>query len=137
MHQLEIAYLQDLRTQSLHIKSNKMVITDAPVDNHGKGEAHSPTDLLCSALGSCMLTIMGIEAQKINIVLDGTSATIEKVMQATPRRVSAVKIHIQLKTNKALTKDEFEHLKQSAISCPVALSLNAQLRQEVTFVLSE
>ena len=86
-HQIEIIYSGELRTWSTHLKSGDDIITDAPVDNQGKGEAFSPTDLVASALGSCMLTIMGITANTQNINIDGTSARVKKVMGEDPRRI--------------------------------------------------
>ena len=85
-------YLGDLRTESIHLKSGKVLLTDAPVDNNGKGEAFSPTDLLAAALCSCMMTIMGIKAKKEGYNLEGLSAEVIKVMHDAPRKVKAIKI---------------------------------------------
>ena len=83
-------YLGDLRTENIHVQSGNKVITDAPCDNQGKGEFFSPTDLLATALGSCILTIMGIKARDNNIDLKGTEMEITKIMASGPRRVSEV-----------------------------------------------
>ena len=93
-HQIEIIYSGELRTWSTHLKSSDDIITDAPVDNQGKGEAFSPTDLVASALGSCMLTIMGITANTQNINIDGTYATVKKVMGEEPRRIAEIHLDI-------------------------------------------
>ena len=94
MHQIEIEYKGNLRTESVHLKSGQKLITDAPVDNKGKGEAFSPTDLTASALGSCMLTIMGITAESRDIDISGARAEIEKVMGTNPRRITRIIINI-------------------------------------------
>ncbi|MEO8795868.1 MAG: OsmC family protein, partial [Daejeonella sp.] len=92
MATIETKYLGDLRTEATHNLSGNKIITDAPLDNQGKGEAFSPTDLLAASLGSCMLTIMGISAREHNINMEGTTCSIAKIMSAEPRRVSEIKI---------------------------------------------
>lgn len=87
-------YKGELRTEAIHVKSENKIITDAPVDNHGKGEAFSPTDLVCAALGSCMLTVMGIEAGKEGIDMEGMQATVHKIMSSSPRKITKIKIRI-------------------------------------------
>ena len=86
----KITYSGDLRTNAIHVRSSQGIITDAPVDNQGKGEAFSPTDLVCSALCSCMMTIMGQVAVRENILLEGVTAEVTKVMSASPRKISDV-----------------------------------------------
>ena len=122
MHQILIEYKGNLRTESLHIKSGKKLITDAPLDNKGKGEAFSPTDLTASALGSCMLTIMGITADSRDINISGTRAEIEKVMGTNPRRITKIIINIYFHIK--LTKQEKQLFEKSALSCPVHRSLH-------------
>jgi uncharacterized OsmC-like protein len=95
MATIHTSYLGDLRTEAEHLQSGNKLITDAPLDNNGKGEAFSPTDLLAASLGSCMLTIMGIAARTHNMSIEGTIASITKIMAAEPRRVS--EIHIEVK----------------------------------------
>src|SRR6185295_2739456 len=95
----KIVYSGNLRTEATHLRSGKTVITDAPVDNNGKGEAFSPSDLLATSLGSCMLTIMGIVATNNNINIDGTTAEITKIMESNPRRVSEVVVEIKMNGN--------------------------------------
>jgi putative redox protein len=125
-------YLGSLRTQAVHTRSGNTILTDAPTDNNGKGEAFSPTDLLCSALCSCMMTIMGIMAEREKIDLKGLKAEVVKVMVENPRKVKEVQIAF---THSGLnaTSDQKEKLKRAALTCPVALSLSDSLTQTVTF----
>src|SRR3954468_14702943 len=85
-------YLGELRTESVHVKSGNTIITDAPTDNNGKGEAFSPTDLVCAALSSCMMTIMGQVAEREKVDLTGMTTEITKVMSASPRRISEIHV---------------------------------------------
>ncbi|MCS7018115.1 MAG: OsmC family protein [Cytophagales bacterium] len=125
-------YLGDLRTESIHIKSGTRIITDAPTDNHGKGEAFSPTDLVCAALASCKMTIMGILANREGIDLQGLSCEIEKVMATNPRRISEIKITFSL-PNSQLTEKQRTMLINAANTCPVALSLHPDLKRTVVY----
>ncbi|MFY0687961.1 MAG: OsmC family protein [Cyclobacteriaceae bacterium] len=131
MH-FKTTYLGQLRTQATHVASDTQIITDAPTDNHGKGETFSPTDLVATALTSCMITIMGIEANKLGIELEGITASTQKVMGISPRKVSKVKIEFFWETCE-LSDERRTHLKQKALTCPVALSLHPDLVQDVTF----
>lgn len=126
-------YLGELRTSNLHEQSGSEILTDAPVDNHGKGETFSPTDLVSAALGACMTTIMGIEARKINADLTGLTYDVQKVMNANPRRIREIKIHFSMPDNHSLTPEQISHLKEKGLSCPVALSLSEELTQTITF----
>ncbi len=92
----KVVYKGDLRTEATHLASGKTIITDAPVDNEGKGEAFSPTDLVATALASCIITVMGIVARRNDIEMDETTAEIEKIMSVNPRRIGEVKIKIYL-----------------------------------------
>ena len=130
-HQIEIIYSGELRTWSTHLKSGDDIITDAPVDNQGKGEAFSPTDLVASALGSCMLTIMGITANTQNINIDGTSARVKKVMGEDPRRIS--EIHLAITFIQPLGDKHRAILERAAHHCPVSKSLHPDLKEVVTF----
>lgn len=133
MATVETQYLGGLRTQATHLQSGNEIITDAPVDNNGKGEAFSPTDLVAAALASCMMTIMGIEAQKMGIEFTAIHAATTKVMKANPRKIAAIKISFsQLQSNGS--QEQIAMLKKAALSCPVALSLDPEIRQEVEFV---
>lgn len=132
METIKINYEGDLRTNAVHLKSGNALITDAPTDNQGKGEAFSPTDLLATALGSCMMTIMGIHAKKNNIKLDKVSAKVTKIMAANPRRVSELIIEFTIAGNQ-ITEDQKKGLEDSAINCPVAKSIHPDLIQRVIF----
>lgn len=128
----KIVYNGQLRTEATHLRSGKTIITDAPVDNNGKGEAFSPTDLLATSLGCCMITIMGMVADKNNINIDGTAIEITKVMAANPRRVSEIIVEFTMNGNQYSDKEK-ELLEQAAHTCPVALSLSSELKQTVVF----
>ncbi|MCS6823234.1 MAG: OsmC family protein [Cytophagaceae bacterium] len=134
-HQIYVCYKGGLTTESTHLKSGKVIHTDAPTDNHGKGASHSPTDLVCSALASCMLTVMGIYAQRENIDIDGTEAHVTKIMANAPRRISEIKIYMHIPENKVdlLTDKHKEILKRTAETCPVALSLHPEIKQILVF----
>lgn len=125
-------YQGDLRTEVTHLRSGNTLITDAPPDNNGKGEAFSPTDLTCVSLNSCMMTLMGMLAQRENINLAGLKSEIIKVMEANPRKISAIHINF-FHDNLVATPVQKEKLKRAALSCPVALSLPDTLQQIVTF----
>lgn len=125
-------YLGDLRTEVTHIKSGNKIITDAPPDNNGKGEAFSPTDLTCASLNSCMMTLMGILANREQIDLRGMTSEIVKVMAASPRKISEVHITFSHPSLNA-TPEQKEKLKRAALTCPVALSLSDELKQVVHF----
>lgn len=133
MPTIEGKYLGSLRTEAVHLKSGNRIITDAPVDNQGKGEAFSPTDLVSAALGSCMLTIMGIVAEREGISLEGLALENTKHMAAEPRRISRIEIHFSWKAKPQLTDTQIQKLKNAALTCPVALSLHPDIKQEVTF----
>ncbi|SOD18126.1 OsmC family protein [Pedobacter xixiisoli] len=128
----KIIYNGDLRTTSVHLKSGKEIITDAPTDNQGKGEAFSPTDLLATSLGNCMLTIIGIAAKSHGFNIDGTTAEITKVMAENPRRVGEIHVGLQFPANNYTDKEK-AIIEKSAKTCPVAYSLHPDIKQEVTF----
>ncbi|HMQ00574.1 MAG TPA: OsmC family protein [Cyclobacteriaceae bacterium] len=132
MHSMTITYMGGLRTEGSHLKSGNKVITDAPPDNNGKGEAYSPTDLVCNALAACMMTLMGIQANKEQIDLSGMYAEITKVMDSNPRKIKEIIIHFQ-KENLQATDLQKEKLKRAALTCPVALSLSENLQQTISF----
>ena len=113
--------------------SLSLSITDAPVDNNGRGEAFSPSDLVCAALGSCMLTIMGIVAERNSINLEGTKMEITKKMVADPRRISEIVIEFNMPAGISYSDKEKALLENAAKTCPVALSLHPDINQNVTF----
>ena len=131
-HSIENIYLGELRTQSKHLKSSDVIITDAPTDNNGKGGAFSPTDLVASALCSCMTTVMGICAEKNNFELPVSTSYVTKIMQSHPRRISKIIIEINFDKNN-LSDQQKEKLVAVAKGCPVAQSLSSDLIQEVKF----
>ena len=124
-------YTGQLRTEATHNASGNVLITDAPVDNHGRGEAFSPTDLVSTALGSCMMTIMGIVAERHSLDLTSVTYDVTKHMSAEPRRISQIDVHFRLPAS--LTDKGRALLERAARTCPVALSLNPDIRQEVQF----
>ncbi|MGV3508401.1 MAG: OsmC family protein [Sphingobacteriaceae bacterium] len=126
-----ISYLGDLRTEATHIRSGEKIITDAPVDNKGKGEAFSPTDLLATSLGVCMITVMGIAARDRNINMDGTTCSITKVMAADPRRVG--EIHAEISFPYAFNEKERAVLEHAAKTCPVFYSLHPDIKKIISF----
>lgn len=125
-------YMGDLRTEVTHLKSGNRLISDAPPDNEGKGEAFSPTDLTCASLCSCMMTIMGIVARRENIDLRGLEAVVTKHMASGPRRIAGIDIDFK-HPNLQVTEKQKEKLKNAALTCPVALSLHQDIKQSVTF----
>jgi putative redox protein len=125
-------YLGGLRTEVTHLKSGNKIITDAPPDNNGKGEAFSPTDLTCASLNSCMMTLMGILAEREGIDLTGLHSEIVKIMDSSPRKIAEVQITFT-HNNLQATDVQKEKLKRAALTCPVALSLDPSLKQTVTF----
>ncbi len=132
MPHIKSSYLGELRTEDIHLKSSNRIITDAPTDNHGKGEAFSPTDLVCAALSSCMITIIGIRARKHQIELEGLEADVTKFMTSDPRQISKIQVSFRLKSTNA-TPEQLTMLKKAALTCPVALSINPAIEQDVSF----
>jgi len=128
----KVTYEGGLRTKARHIQSGNSIVTDAPVDNQGKGEAFSPTDLVATALASCMLTIMGIVAERNSIELKGTTAEVEKIMGTMPRKISEIKIKILF--NKNFDKKTKRKLESAALTCPVSNSLNKNLEESIKFI---
>jgi putative redox protein len=133
METAKTKYLGDLRTEIVHLRSGSVIITDAPVDNKGKGENFSPTDLVASALGSCMLTIMGIAAREHNFSIDGTTCSITKIMTDNPRKIGEIIIELDFTANSYSDKQKkiLEHISKT---CPVALSLHESVIQNVTLL---
>jgi len=134
MSRANIVYQNNLRTETEHIASGEKIITDAPVDNNGKGEAFSPTDLVATALGSCMITIMAISANKYDIDMSGTNASVKKIMGSDPRRISEISIDINM--NKNIEEKDRKRLERSALTCPVHKSLHPDLEKKIRFIYS-
>lgn len=128
-----VKYTGGLRTEAVHSASNSKIITDAPVDNHGKGEAFSPTDLMATSLANCMLTVMGIKSATEGMTkIDGAVAEVKKVMYAEPRRIGEIHVKIAFPKNNFTDKEKkiYEHI---AHTCPVAKSLHPDLKQVLIF----
>ena len=130
MVQINIAYQGELRCTAVHEPSGTQILTDAPKDNHGKGESFSPTDLVATALGSCMLTTMGIAANSLHIDLTGTKVTVQKEMVALPvRRIAKLAVHIEVPVK--LTEDLQQKLTQAALTCPVHHSMHSSIQMPI------
>ena len=130
--EINLTYTGDLRVEAIHGPSGTRLITDAPVDNHGKGESFSPTDLVATALGACLVTIMGIVAQKHNLDLTGTTCQVQKEMVSTPmRRIGrlAVTVNVPVK----LSGDDQRRLENAARNCPVHRSLHPSIESPIVF----
>ncbi len=127
----KVTYLGDLRTSSVHIESGSEILSDAPKDNHGRGEAFSPTDTVANALGSCMLSVMGIKARDLEVDLVGSTVEITKIMQPEPRRISKIIARVNLP--QAADDKQRTILERTAMTCPVFLSLHPDILKDVTF----
>jgi uncharacterized OsmC-like protein len=126
-----ITYVGDLRTVCIHLQSGTQILTDAPTDNHGKGEAFSPTDLLATALGSCMVSIMGIKSKDLNVDLKDSTVYITKIMQSEPRKIA--KIEVILNMSIETSEKNKTILERAAMTCPVLLSLHPDIEKDVVF----
>jgi uncharacterized OsmC-like protein len=126
-------YKGDLRTEITHLRSGSLITTDAPVDNKGKGENFSPTDLVASALGSCIFTIMGIAAREHGFSIDGTTCKITKIMTESPRKIGEIKIDFDF-TGHEYSAKQRKILEYCVKTCPVALTLNESVFQNVTLL---
>ena len=126
----KITYLGALRTSCEHLQSGNTIITDAPTDNHGKGEAFSPTDLVATSLGSCMISIMAIKSKDLDVDLVDSTIEITKIMQAEPRKISKIIVALFLTNTSEKNKIILE---RAAMTCPVFLSLHPDIEKDVTF----
>ena len=131
MNTSNVTYKGSLRTVSVHLRSGNEIITDAPVDNNGKGEAFSPTDTVATALASCMLTIMGVKANANNINIEGAFAEVTKTMGVNPRRIT--KIDIVFKLPFDFDEKTKTILEKAALTCPVYYSLHSDIEKNVIF----
>ena len=127
----KVTYLGDLRTSSIHIQSGTEILSDAPIDNNGKGEAFSPTDTVANGLATCMMTIMGIKARDLGIDLTGTTAEVVKIMNAEPRRIGAIEIVFEIQGTDDLKSKTI--LERAGMTCPVFLSLHPDVEKRITF----
>ncbi len=127
----KVIYLGDLRTENTHLKSGSSYFTDAPLDNQGKGEAFSPTDTVATGLANCMLTIMGIKANDLDVDLKGTMATVTKIMTTDPRRISKIEVTFDIPIS-----PDSKHktiLERAATNCPVFYSLHPDIEKVIVF----
>ena len=131
MNTLEIKYQGDLRTTATHLDSGSKISTDAPKDNHGLGETFSPTDMVCSALASCIITIMAIAVEKNDIDIKNTIAIVKKTMGNNPRRIT--KIEINLTFPKKYNLKTRSILQKAANNCPVHHSLSEKIEKDMSF----
>jgi putative redox protein len=129
----KVIYKENLRTEMIHLKSGSTIETDAPIDNNGKGERFSPTDLVASALASCMLTVMGIKARDLNIDLDGTEASVTKIMGTEPRRIVGIDVVIQFPASIGADDKQKTILERTALTCPVQFSIHPDITCNISF----
>ncbi len=128
-----VVYQGGLRTEATHLQSGTVILTDAPTDNHGRGEAFSPTDLVATALASCMATIMGIAAQTHGLEITGTRFEVLKIMAAEPRRIGEIIVDIHYPLGLSLSEKEKAILERAALTCPVFESLHPDCKKTVSF----
>ncbi|WP_179346079.1 OsmC family protein [Winogradskyella ursingii] len=127
----KVTYIGNLRTENVHLKSQDSYITDAPIDNNGKGEAFSPTDTIATGLANCMLTVMGIKAADLEVNMSGTTAEVTKTMASDPRRISKIDIVINFPFK---ADDKLKTiLERTASTCPVHYSLHPDIEKNITF----
>ena len=127
----KVTYLGELRTRCEHLASGSTFITDAPIDNNGKGEAFSPTDTVATGLANCMLTMMGIKSRDLRVTLDGTTALVTKTMAANPRRISKIDVVMELPADVNMKSRKI--LEKTALTCPVLYSLHPDIEKVVVF----
>ena len=133
MVQINIVYQGELRCLATHVPSGTEILMDAPKDNHGKGESFSPTDLVGTALGACMLTIMGIAAQNMKVDLKGTKVSVIKEMTAIPvRRIAKLAVRIEIPVS--LEEEQKQKLMKAAMTCPVHQSLHPDIEMPIDFI---
>ena len=127
-----LLYQGDLRTSITHRRSGEVVVTDAPVDNNGKGESFSPTDLVATSLASCVMTIIGIHCNAKNIQFDSCDAKVEKIMGANPRRIKAINLEFDISKNN-WDQETRNSVIKAAKSCPVGITLEGQVKVDYKF----
>ncbi len=127
----KVTYLGNLRTENEHLQSGNKFITDAPIDNNGKGEAFSPTDTVATGLANCMMTVMGIKANEMQVNMDGTTAMVTKTMASDPRRIS--KIEVILNFPAGIDARSRKILENTGRTCPVHYSLHPDIEKVIEF----
>jgi putative redox protein len=128
-----VIYEGDLRTVATHVQSGNKIETDAPTDNNGKGERFSPTDLVATALGSCMATIMGMKARDLNVDLKGMKIEIQKIMKADPRRIGGINATFSFPEKIVTDEKQRIILERAAHTCPVIYSINPDIEVKIVF----
>jgi uncharacterized OsmC-like protein len=127
----KVTYLGDLRTSSIHILSGNEIISDAPLDNNGKGQAFSPTDTVANGLASCMFTVMGIKARDLGVDFLGSTAEVTKIMGTDPRRIITIEIDFKFSIH---PDDKTKTiLERTAMTCPVWFSLHPDIEKKIQF----
>lgn len=129
-----VIYQSDLRTMATHLQSGSVIETDAPIDNNGKGERFSPTDLVATALASCMLTIIGIASRAHGFDIDGTKCSVTKIMVADPRRIGEIKIQMEFPKENEYDGKTQAIIERAALTCPVFESLHPELKKTIEFL---
>ena len=129
----KVIYTGDLRTIATHLRSGSEIQTDAPVDNHGKGERFSPTDLVATALASCLLTTLAISGKTHDLNIDGAECEVEKIMIPSPRMIGEIKINISFPKSTAFSDKQKKIIEHVANTCPVHASLHPDLKKTYTF----
>lgn len=132
MNTSELVYLGELRTEATHVFSGNSIFTDAPLDNHGKAQYFSPTDLVATALASCIITTIAIQTKEEGIKLDGSKLAVRKIMTSNPRKIAEIQVDIRV-ADSELNEQQKSRLEQIAHNCPVAKSLHPDLVQTITF----
>ncbi|MBP6868418.1 MAG: OsmC family protein [Bacteroidales bacterium] len=133
MTKIKATYLGDLHVEAIHLQSGSKIETDAPVDNQGKGELFSPTDMFATSLAACMMTIMGISARSYGFAMEGAYAEVEKIMASSPRRVGEIIIDLYFPDGKSYGDREKRIIEAAAATCPVANSVHPDLKKTVRF----
>jgi len=127
----KITYIGDLRCESTHLQSGTVIFTDAPTDNHGKGDAFSPTDLCATSLAQCMLTTIAILGKEKGINIEGSYCELQKIMNPKPRKIAEIVCDLFFQGN--FSDEEKEFIEETALNCPVALTLSSGVVKTVTF----
>ncbi len=133
MNTAEVIYLGEFRCEATHLQSGAKIITDAPTDNFGKGEAFSPTDLAAKALGSCLITTIAIQTRLMGYDLVNSKLTVKKHMATDPRRIAKIEVHVTIPKGN-LTEEDEQKIIQIGLNCPVAKSLHPDLIQDINFL---
>ena len=136
MYTSELIYQGNLRANATHLQSGTVIETDAPIDNNGKGEKFSPTDLMATSLGCCALTVMAIEANRLGVNIDGTCVQVKKIMGVNPRRVVGIEVNMHV-THTGCSQTQQDKLIETGLNCPVSKSLHPDLVQDFKFNFTE